>query len=239
MRRDDPQLHSVPGSEPLPFSEATIVAALSPLVLPRRLERMQTVIASRTTRVLPILDGLVDPHNASAVMRSCDAFGLQRVMVIEADQRLRASRTVTKGADRWLTVEKFSDAKESFLAAKEQGYAIWVATMGGNRRAEEAAQVDKVALVFGNEHRGPSDVALAHADASYAIPMRGFVESLNVSVAAAISLQLARGNRPGDLSAADQQALLARYLMRSVRKPEEAIARYLEAEAQPAKADSL
>lgn len=226
MRRDDPELVPVGATTPLPFPDPLVIDALQPLVLPRRLERMRTVISGRTSKTVAVLEGLTDPHNTSAILRSCDAFGIQRVHVVETDQSLKTSRTVSKGAERWLTLDKYSDPTRCFERVRDQGFQLWVASMSGERTLEELRHTEKLALVFGNEHRGPSECAVKHATGTFSIPMTGFVESLNVSVAAAISLFTVRSGKGGDLSQTEQDALLARYLYRTVREPRQAIERH-------------
>lgn len=229
MRRDDPNLSLVEQGPALPYPSSAVVAALSPLVLPRRLARMQAVIGQRTHTIVPVLEGLVDPHNTSAVLRSCDAFGLQQVHLVEHDQKQRAAQTVSKGAERWLSISKHNDSDSCFQRLRDSGYEVWVAAMEAKHTARDLCAVPKVAVVFGNEHRGPSATAREHATGFFAVPMRGFVESLNVSVAAAITFSTLREGRPGSLDPEAQQHLLAQFLWRTVKAPEKAVARHLEA----------
>jgi len=107
------------------------------------------------------------------------------------------------------------------------GYAIYVAAMGSDTRPEDLHDTPRLAVVFGNEHRGVSPEMRSLADGTFAIPMCGFVESLNISVAAAITMQtLARDGRPR-LRAQRHQELKARFLMNSVRKPDQVIEKFL------------
>ncbi len=228
MRHDDPDVHDVKTGPPvLPAPAAQVIAALSPLITDRRRERIEQVVAGRTLDVIPVLDQVHDPHNASAILRSADAFGIQRVEVIPAPTGFRAARAVSKGAQRWLDVHSRASAVDCHRALKEDGYEIFVASMEGEHRPEDLALRPKVAVVFGNEHTGVSSEMRALADGAFAIPMRGFVESLNVSVAAAVTLHaLTSGGRPG-LNEVAQEELRARYLMLTTRDALRVVAEYV------------
>ncbi len=223
MRRNDPDLESVAATEELPFAPEAVLAALSPVVLPRRLERLQEVVSHRTRRIAVVLDGISDPHNMSAVLRSADAFGVQDVHVVESDQPFKAARAVAKGSHRWLDVRKHTSGQACADVLQGAGYRLYVASMEGALSPTDLhhrVDAHPVALVFGNEHRGPGTELRARAEGTFAIGMRGFVESLNVSVAAAITLFAVRGDRPGDLNAGERAELLARFLLRTVRDAE-------------------
>ncbi len=225
MRRDDPrveeiELGSVP---PLPASADEVIAALGPLVTERRLERLQTVAAGRLRSVAPVLESIADPHNASAILRSADAFGIQEVHVVPGSAGFHASRQISKGAHRWLDLRRHADSVACADALRAAGYAIYVASMEGTVTPAELAARPKVAVVFGNEHRGPSEAMRERAEGTYAIPMRGFVESLNVSVAAAITLHALTTDRAGELSEAERNQLVARWLLATVRDGERVV----------------
>ncbi len=201
-----------------------MIAALSPLVTPVRLVRLRTAAATRTFRVTTILENVHDPHNTSAILRSADAFGVQDVHVVAASDDFVAARTVSKGAHRWLDIRYHDDAESCIDALHQSGHEVLVASMDGEVRPHELADPSRrVAIVFGNEHHGPTSLMRDRADGTYAIPMRGFVESLNVSVAAAITLYAATQHEP-PLDSDAARTLLARYLMASVRDAERIIA---------------
>ena len=112
-------------------------------------------------------------------------------------------------------------------ALKSDGFAIYAAAMDGTHSLDDLREVPRLAVVFGNEHHGVSDAMRQHADGTFAIPMRGFVESLNVSVAAAITMQTLTGDGREPLSDARRRELLARFLMNSVKNADEIIAKTL------------
>ncbi len=217
MRITDPDAVPVPQTPTLPASAEIVIEALAPLVTDARLARIQAVVGRRTRAVVPVLEQLIDPYNISAVLRSSDAFGLQRLEVIEGERGFRAARRVSKGAQRWLDINRHPSSEACIASLHDEGYDVLVASMDGTCRPEALRDRERVALVFGNEHRGVSEAAHSMADGSFAVPMAGFVESLNVSVAAALSLYAARGDRPGDLDERDRSTLVARFLMNSVR----------------------
>ena len=227
MRRIDPDAERLP-LEPseLPASAAIVVEALRDLVTPRRLARLRSVAERRIEEVALVLESIDDPHNASAALRSADAFGLSRVDVIPGPGGFLASRAVSKGTHRWLDLHPHRDAASCAASLRAAGYRILVASMEGSVRPEQLPSIERLALVFGNEHRGPSEGMRALADGTYAIPMVGFVESLNISVAAAISLYAATRNRPPPSSEASTRCL-ARYLLASVREGEARVREYL------------
>lgn len=166
------------------------------LILPRRRERLSDVAARRMHRLVVVLDNLQDPHNASAVLRSCDAFGVQNVYVIERSRAFSISQGVAQGCDRWLTVHRADDPDRTLSELKSADYALLSADPTDD--ATSLYDVDfagNVALVFGNETDGVAGETRAHCDGSFVIPMAGFSRSLNVSVAAAVSLSWATRQR--------------------------------------------
>ena len=226
MRRDEPDVYQVGPPAALPATPAQVIAALSPLVTESRLRRIEEVVARRKRSVVAVLEGLTDPHNTSAVLRSCDAFGVQTVHVVAGKHGFPAAHRVSKGTHRWLDVLAHETAPACVTWLKEHGYRVVVATMGGALSPEELSSIERVALVFGNEHAGPSDEVRRVADDTCAIPMVGFVESLNVSVAAAITLYVAAARRPGDLDPEGREELTARFLMSTVRDAERVVREY-------------
>ncbi len=219
MRRDDAEAFTLVGPPPLPASAETVIDALSPLVTAQRLARIEEVVAGRTFGITTILDNLADPHNVAAILRSCEAFGIGRVNIISEHHAPSAAKQVAKGSHRWLDLAYYRQAMPCLHDAEQQGYRLFVATMKGRYTPETLPMDRPVAIVLGNEHRGPSAQVCEHVTDSFAIPMQGFVESLNVSVAAAITLHRLRQRLvtqvPQQLSA-QHLSLKARYLMHSV-----------------------
>ena len=223
MRADDPDLIEIEGPPSLERPAELVIEALSPVVTAERLQRISDVVRARTDDLVLVLDRISDPHNSSAVLRSADAFGLQTVHVIVGEHGFKASRGVSKGTQRWLDVIRYQSAEACARRLKRDGYSIYVAVHGRRHPLEDLRARERLAVVFGNEHRGVSQEMRTLADGTFSIPMRGFVESLNISVAAAITMQtLARDGRRG-LPAARQRELEARFLMNSVKNADQVI----------------
>ncbi|MGB3051825.1 MAG: RNA methyltransferase [Polyangiales bacterium] len=223
MRADDPDLIEIEGPPSLERPANLVIEALSPVVTADRLQRIADVVRARTDDLVLVLDRIADPHNSSAVLRSADAFGLQTVHVILGEHGFKASRGVSKGTQRWLDVIRYQSAEACARRLKRDGYSIYVAAMGGDTQLADLHAMKRLAVVFGNEHRGVSQEMQTLADGTFSIPMRGFVESLNISVAAAITMQtLAPDGRRG-LPAARQRELEARFLMNSVKNADQVI----------------
>ena len=181
-------------------------------------EKLQEILNARLGSIVPVCVNLENPHNASAILRTCEALGILEVFVIEEDFPFHPSPKVTQGAERWIRVRRFRRAEPAFQELKARGFRIFAATPQGNSVLEELPVDAPLALVFGNENEGLGPEILAQCDGTFRIPMFGFTESLNVSVAAGIALYFVSSARrrflgkPGDLSPSAQTALLAAYL---------------------------
>lgn len=213
-----------PPELPRDLDVAAIHSALEPHLTPARMERIRAVVAERTLAIAPVLDRIHDPHNASAIMRSADAFGIQRLHIIAEHGAFLANQKVAKGTERWLDLVRYESPEEAAAALRKDGYRIFIAAMDGEHRPETLAEAgDRIAVVFGNEHRGVSPEFRALADGSFAIPMLGFVESLNVSVAAAVTLYTLRQRLHKPLSEEERAILEARMMLSSSGSSAEAI----------------
>jgi tRNA (guanosine-2'-O-)-methyltransferase len=195
-------------------------------LLPERRRRIDEVVASRTRTLTVVMEVLGDPQNVNAVLRTAEAFGVQEVHVVEGPMKaFDRNKKISQNADKWLDVVRWKTTEACLAHLKGRGFAVYATHLGeGSRDLAELSFAAPVALVFGNEHRGVSEAALAAADARYAIPMRGFSQSLNVSVAAAVSLfraverrQAERG-RHGDLGEDEAAALRERFYTKSVKQ---------------------
>jgi tRNA (guanosine-2'-O-)-methyltransferase len=204
-----------------------------------RRERIDAVVANRTRTLTVVMEAFCDPQNVNAVLRTCEAFGIQELHAVEGLMKpFDRNKKISQNADKWLDVRRWKSTRECLAQLKGEGYAIYATRLHEQARPlRELSFAGKVALVLGNEHRGVSDEALALADATYAIPMRGFVQSLNVSVAAAISIvtaierREAERGRHGDLPEAEAAALRERFYVLAVKQR----ARIAKAEAAEAR----
>lgn len=218
VRRTDPDAVELPQVDDLPAPAAQVVAALAPMISDERMARIDAVIASRIGSVVPVLEEMADPHNGAAVLRTADALGIHELHVIEARNRFLVSRGVARGTAHWLDLRRHRDGRACIDELRARQFRVLVASTEGTIEPEELARIPRVAIVFGNEHAGVSPSLRERVDGVYRIPMRGFVESLNVSVAAAITLWAATRARTGDLGEAARTALRARFMMSSVRE---------------------
>jgi tRNA (guanosine-2'-O-)-methyltransferase len=201
---------------------ARIVEVLEPMVGEARRERLLAVIARRLSSVAVVFDGPYDPHNGAAVLRSCEAFGVQRLHVVERPgTSFAVARTVTRGAEKWLDVTCHAGAPSLLAWAREAGMPLVGAHPDGELTPESLAHLPRLAIVLGNEREGIRDAIAAACAHRVRVPMRGFVESLNVSVTAAILLHAATGERAGDLDDAARLRLYARGLYLSIPRAEE------------------
>lgn len=232
MRRNDPDVFDADGHGPpaLTRDATRVVSVLGAMVTPERLARIREVVARRTLRVTLLLEDITDPHNTSAVLRSCDAFGVQRVHVVAGKRGFQAARAITKGAHRWLDVIRHDTGADAVRALQAEGFVVLAASMEGTVAPEKLGAMPKVAVVMGNEHRGPSPATRAAVDGTFAIPMRGFSDSLNVSVAAAITLFAATSGHASELSHDERERLVARYLMHSIGDAEAILADAISSE---------
>lgn len=152
------------------------------------------ILENRTNHFTVVLEDIFQPHNTSAVMRTCDIFGVQEVHAIENKYTNKISRHVAKGSQKWITTKRFKsdgdNTKACFNSLREKGYQIIATSPHNNSCLLEDFDISKkTAFVFGVEAEGVSEYTKEHADGFLKIPMVGFTESLNISVAAAIILQ--------------------------------------------------
>jgi len=197
---------------------ARVIRILEPLVLDRRRERLLSVIDSRLASVTVVFDAPHDPFNGAAVVRSCEAFGVQTVHVVERNEKFLTAGSVARGAQKWVDVVPHIQVTDAVRALRESGMELVGAHPEGELLPEDLAAIPRLAIVLGNERDGIAEELDAACSRRVRVPMRGFIDSLNVSVTAAILLERATRARPGDLSEAERQRLYARGLYFSVQK---------------------
>lgn len=166
---------------------------LSEFISENRKQRFEDIINFRTKYISVVLEDIYQSHNASAVLRSCDCFGIQDVHIIENKNKYVLSENVTLGSSKWLSLHKHNHKEQNTITTinklKSEGYRIVATSPHKNNSLLENLSLDrKFALVFGTELEGLSDEAIENADEFVKIPMYGFTESFNISVSAALSL---------------------------------------------------
>ncbi|HAF71448.1 MAG: rRNA methylase SpoU [Acetothermia bacterium 64_32] len=189
------------------------------MVTEERREKIERVIAGRLKGLACVCENFEKPHNAAAILRTCEALGILNVYIIEEDFPFEPAKGVTQGAEKWLFLHRFRRAERAIAALKEAGYAIYAAVPGEGSLALEQLPCERpLALAFGAEATGLSEKLLSACEGTFKIPMWGFSQSLNVSVAAGVALyhcaqaRRRRLGREGDLSQEELSALRARYL---------------------------
>ena len=156
----------------------------------RRKNLFDEVISKRTRHFTVATEDVYQLHNTSAVMRSCDVFGIQDLHVIEEKVTKKIDREIAMGAQKWVNINRHNSTKECIDNLKENGYQIIATTPHNNSTELKDFDISKKsAFFFGKEKEGLSDIVLEAADGYLKIPMYGFTESLNISVSAAIILQ--------------------------------------------------
>jgi tRNA (guanosine-2'-O-)-methyltransferase len=159
---------------------------------PERREKLQAVLNKRQPDITVVLENVQDPHNISAVMRSCDAVGIQEIYVLnnKIPRHKKWGAKSSSSAAKWLTVHQFSDPAHCIAALRQKYSKILTTHLAENSVSlyDIDFTAEPVALIFGNEHSGVSDEIRAMADGNFIIPQVGIIRSLNISVACAVSI---------------------------------------------------
>ncbi|MBC7903897.1 MAG: RNA methyltransferase [Gemmatimonadaceae bacterium] len=158
---------------------------------PERKDRLISVLNKRQPDICIVLENVFDPHNISAVMRTCDAVGIQDVFVLNTKipMHKKWGAKSSSSAAKWLTIHQYSDANECFNILRSRYSTILTTHLSSDARSlHEIDFTGSIALVFGNEHSGVSDEIRAMADGNFIIPQMGIIRSLNISVACAVTV---------------------------------------------------
>ena len=220
-----------------------LIDYLSGFVTPERLETFCNALDNRTRYITVVLEDLYQPHNASAVLRTCDCFGIQDVHIIENRNTYSINPDVALGSYKWLTLNKYNRTQSNTLDAyhtlRSAGYRIIATSPHRDEKILDNFDLKKgkSALVFGTELEGLSEIAIREADEYLRIPMFGFTESFNISVAAAIILyqlttQLRGSGIPWQLTREEKTNLKLAWLKKSIRKSDILIREFLEKEVE-------
>lgn len=174
-----------------------VLAAFYEIITPNKREMFDRIAADRTKHLTVVMENIYQEHNASAVLRSCDCFGLQELHVIEKDNTYKIQRDIALGAGRWVDMYNYDDSenvtKDCLNHLKSKGYKIVATTPHTDSQTIYDLDLSQpIALVFGTERRGISEEVIEMADEFVKIPMYGFTESFNISVSAAIVLNTLR-----------------------------------------------
>jgi tRNA (guanosine-2'-O-)-methyltransferase len=211
-------------------NEDELINYLSGFVSDRRKQRLQEVLAERTRHMCVVLEDVYQAHNASAVLRSCDCFGVQDVHFIETRNKFKISEDVSMGATQWLNIKKYNQQENNTLAClnelKSKGYRIVATTPHKNDKTIAELDVSRpFALVFGTEITGITQDVFEAADEFVKIPMYGFTESFNISVCAALCMyelttRIRESGISYKLSDKEKQLIYLDWLKTSISKSE-------------------
>jgi tRNA (guanosine-2'-O-)-methyltransferase len=206
-----------------------VIDALAPQLGDERRDKIDRVAASRLGGLVVVLENLHDAHNGGAALRSCEAIGVREVRVVGTS--FRTSERVTQGCDKWLDIVRDETIERCVADLKARGFRLYAAVPGAATALEDLDAAAPAAFLVGNEHDGLSPVARAACDVEFTIPMRGFSQSVNLSVATALCVYTHAERRRralgvvGDLDAAALLRLRADYYRRDVRGADAIVAR--------------
>lgn len=205
------------------------IEKLESVVLPSRINRLKSVLDQRTRYITLILEDLCSPHNAGAVVRSAEGFGVQDIHIIQNRNLFRINKsTVSKGALKWVTQYNWNKPHVNNTEAclkniKQQGYEIAVTVLDDDSISIDQISLDKpIALLVGSEELGASSTAKEMADIKIKIPMHGFTQSFNLSVCTGICLQaltqkLRQSEYAWQLPEAEKEALYMEWVKKCIR----------------------
>ena len=164
------------------------------MITEKRQQKIEQIVKNRQSGLIVVLENIHDPHNAAAILRSCDAFGIKDVYfvfeTVEPYNPKKVGKVSSSSANKWLDFQTFRTSKDCFDQLKKDGYEIVVTIL--DEQAQSINEIDlindKLALVISNEHAGVSEYAAKNATKKMYVPMQGMVQSFNVSVTAGICL---------------------------------------------------
>jgi tRNA (guanosine-2'-O-)-methyltransferase len=176
--------------------EEILLEQLYEMITPSKIEMFERLAPLKTNHLTIVLENIYQEHNASAVLRTCESFGIQSLHVIEKDSKYQVQRDIARGAGRWVDMYNYNDESPTITCLKHlksKGYRILATTPHENDCTIDTVPIHQpMALVFGTEGYGISQEVIEMADEFVKIPMYGFTESFNISVSAAISMYALR-----------------------------------------------
>jgi len=193
-----------------------ITERLRPFLTSDRKEKIEKILSHRIFDKQILLENIYDRGNVAAVLRTAEAMGVSHIHILETQPEFKISSRVTQGADHWLEIESWGQTDTCFSELKKRGFKLAVTRLGAPRKLEEIDFKDPIVFVFGNEKEGVSSRAIEMADIEFEIPMYGFTQSFNISVAAALCLkEIRRTSQPQPEDSPLRDRLRAIYYLRS------------------------
>ncbi len=214
------------------MTDQKLLEHLQGLLTDRRIDLFEKVLNQRTDHFTVVAQDVYQLHNTSAVVRSCDVFGIQNLHIIEENLPRRIDKEIAMGAQKWVDVHRYNNSRECLHELRQQGYQIVATTPHNDSTMLADFDITKPsAIFFGTEQNGLSEEILREADTSIKIPMYGFTESLNISVSAAIILQSLRekldvSNVEWQFSEERMQEVRLAWTKKTIKNSEEIIERF-------------
>lgn len=218
--------------------DKNLITYLESYITERRLQLIRDISANRTRHFTVVTEDVYQMHNTSAVLRSCDIFGIQDLHVIQDQIGKRIDKEIAMGAQKWVDVYQYDSTRACISALRSQGYRIIATTPHEDSSSLDTFSLDqKAAIFFGKEKEGLSEQVLKNADGFLTIPMYGFTESLNVSVSAAIILRHLRArmqlsNQAWRLTPEELNDLRFQWIKKCIKNVDEIIEHYYENQPQ-------
>ncbi|MFT6795876.1 MAG: tRNA (guanosine-2'-O-)-methyltransferase [Maribacter sp.] len=214
------------------MEETQLLTYLEDFISEERRERFISVLNKRTKYITVALEDVFQMHNTSAVIRSCDIFGVQEAHLIQNRNANELDKNIAMGAQQWVDVHRHKNTTDCIKVLKNKGYQIIATTPHNDSVLLQDFKIkDKVALFFGTERDGLTTAVLEQADGFLKIPMKGFTESLNISVAAAIILheiryKLTQVDVPWQLTESEKLLKRLEWTKKSIKSIDNIVERY-------------
>ncbi|MEL6917570.1 MAG: RNA methyltransferase [Bacteroidota bacterium] len=211
-----------------------LLAHLEGFITTERKARFLEILEERTNYITVAIEDVFQLHNTSAVIRSCDVFGIQEAHLIEDRFGKRLDKNIAMGAQQWVDIHRYETSSACIKSLRDKGYSIIATTPHEDTSLLNDFKIDnKIALFFGTEKEGLSNEVLEQADAFIKIPMVGFTESLNISVSAAIVLhtltdQLKKSDVNWQLTATEKLERRLNWTKKTIKSIDDILARYYE-----------
>ena len=210
-------------------SQKNLITYLSGFITPRRKQLMDSVLEKRTRYITIALEDIYQPHNASAVLRTCECLGIQDVHIIENKNIYRINADVVLGATKWITLKRYNhsdyNTRDAIHHLRANGYRIVATSLSEKSVPLDQFDLEKgrIAIFFGTELTGLTDEMINLADESVKIPVYGFTDSYNISVSAAIILShlvhiLRKSTLPWQLKEDEKEEIALQWLRKSVKR---------------------
>ena len=214
-------------NDKLKVSPREVLEHVFPLLTPDRQQKIDRVVQGRCFDISVVLESIYDRGNISAVMRTAEGLGFANFHIIETFEKFKEANRVTQGADKWVETKKWKSTKEFIRFAKDNKIRICVTSLEAAKPIHEVDFSTPLALVLGNEKSGASAEIIEAADERVIVPMPGFVQSFNISVAGALCLyqiyqdRLKRRGLVSDVTPEQIEILKAHYALRTLESAEE------------------